>query len=224
MIYKHMPLKRSCIKRNRNGSCRVLRRRRSSRPRRNRPSKRSQKRRRTSPRRQSTPMGFPGGFSNEPIYYSEPPVRPTIIVLPKVSKTVVTQTPPQTSSGGTQTPPQTSSGGTQTPPQTSSGGTQTPPPTPPPTMTTSGTDPPDDPPPPPPPVTRTAESEMMRDNSAHAAERRQYAPVPGMPNANRRAADEWLQKEYERGRVRSPDDGSFVRERQRDSVTGHFVT
>lgn len=36
-------------------------------------------------------------------------------------------------------------------------------------------------------------------------------------------ADEWLRREYDRGRVRSIDDGSVVRERTRDRITGHFI-
>lgn len=50
------------------------------------------------------------------------------------------------------------------------------------------------------------------------------APTPSssIPSLETRA-DEWLQREYDRGRVRSVDDGRVIRERTRDKVSGHFV-
>lgn len=47
------------------------------------------------------------------------------------------------------------------------------------------------------------------------------APIPA--SATQSDADEWLRREYDRGRVRSIDDGSVVRERTRDRITGHFI-
>lgn len=54
----------------------------------------------------------------------------------------------------------------------------------------------------------------------------QTPPSPRAPNpasATQSDADEWLRREYDRGRVRSIDDGSVVRERTRDRITGHFI-